>query len=277
MSRTTRSPAERSSVELDIVIPVYNEGPNIIRVLSALARDVRTPFRVLIGYDRDDDNTLTAIDENPLPIDIVLVKNRGKGAFGAVSTGFEDSRAPYVMVIPADDDYNASRIDSLVAKARTGAEIVIASRFMAGGCMEGAPWLKDFLVRSAAFVLHKLARLPTKDPTNGLRLFSRRTLETIPIESTEGFTYSIELLVKAHRLGWRIEEVPFAWYERTVGSSRFRLLQWVPGYLRWFFYAFETTFLRRGPETVATRDQLLVSHSIDQPQVAAQSSTHQHR
>ncbi len=239
--------------ELDIVIPVYNEGANIVGVLDSLRRGVKTPFRVLIAYDRDDDDTLAALDQNPLPIAIVRVKNRGNGVFGAVTTGFADSRAPYVLVFPADDDYNAPRIDEMVAKARAGADIVAASRFIPGGCMVDCPWLKSVLVRSSAFALHNLARVPTHDSSNGLRLFSRSTLQTIPLESTTGFTYSIELLVKAHRLKMRIEEVPFAWYERKSGQSRFRVLKWAPAYLRWFFYAFETTWLGKGPDTVPVR------------------------
>ena len=58
-----------SSVEwptaLDIVIPVYNEGGNILRTLQALGRDLKTPSRVLICYDREDDDTLPAIEQQP--------------------------------------------------------------------------------------------------------------------------------------------------------------------------------------------------------------------
>jgi dolichol-phosphate mannosyltransferase len=49
--------------------------------------------------------------------------------------------------------------------------------------------------------------------------------------------------VKCHRLGWPIGEVPIEWYERTAGQSRFRVLKWLPKYLRWYFYAFATTWL----------------------------------
>ena len=51
--------------ELDIVIPVYNEGPNILATLGALTRDVKTPARVLICYDRPDDDTLAVVRGNP--------------------------------------------------------------------------------------------------------------------------------------------------------------------------------------------------------------------
>jgi dolichol-phosphate mannosyltransferase len=243
------------AAELDIVIPVYNEGENIRPVLTALAEQVKTPFRVLICYDRDDDDTLPVLDQWKDPrCPVVRVKNRGKGAFGAVVTGFAESTAPAVLVLPADDDYNAHRLDGMVALLRQGHDIVCASRFMPGGKMVGCPWVKASIARGSALALHYGARLPTHDPSNGFRLFSQRLLRSIPLESTAGFTYSIELLVKCHRLGWRIAEVPSEWFERTAGKSRFQVGKWLPHYWKWFAYAFETTYLRRGPEAVTVRE-----------------------
>jgi dolichol-phosphate mannosyltransferase len=238
-------------VELDIVIPVYNEGDNILSVLDALDRHVHTPFRVLLCFDRDDDTTLAAVRKVPAyRFKVQLVKNRGRGAHGAVLTGFAESTAPAVLVLPGDDDYNAAQVDGMVEEFRSGCDIVAASRFMRGGCMKGCPWLKAVLVRSSAFVLYHVARVPTHDASNGFRLFSRRVIETIPIESTTGFTYSLELLAKCHRLGWKIGEVPVAWYERKSGTSRFRIFKWLPQYLAWFFYCFATALRVKKPESV---------------------------
>jgi len=238
---------------LDIVIPVYNEGANIIATLRAITRDVKTPCRVLICYDREDDDTLPAITQNRSALEglaVEFVRNRGSGAHAAVLAGFAASDAPFILVYPADDDYNAGILDAMVGKAAQGCDIVCASRFMAGGSMVGCPWLKAALVRTANFTLHHFARLPTHDASNGFRLFSRRVTKEIPIESDRGFCYSIELLVKCHRLGWRIGEVPAQWFERTHGASRFRVLKWLPDYLRWYAYAFATSYLRRPAETV---------------------------
>jgi dolichol-phosphate mannosyltransferase len=242
--------------KLDIVIPVYNEGRQINATLGALARGMTAPARVLICYDMDNDDTLPAVRNDPashagLPVE--FVRNRKRGAHAAVLTGFAASTAPFVMVYPADDDFNGAIVDRMVALAEDGCDIVCASRFMPGGTMQGCPWLKAVLVRAAGFTLHRIARLPTHDATSGFRLFSRRVIDRIDVESEAGFCYSIELLVKAHRLRWRIGEVPAGWYERKVGQSRFRVLKWLPAYLRWYFYAFATTYLRRRPETVALK------------------------
>ena len=244
------------TAELDIVIPVYNEGRNIVPTLAALASSVKTPARVLICYDFPDDDTLPAIRDNALSyagLAVELVRNRGRGAHAAIMTGFTASTAPFILMYPADDAINAAMLDPMVALARGGCDIVCASRFMPGGTMVGAPALKDALVRAANFTLHHLARLPTTDASNGFRMFSRRVIDRIAVESDQGFCYSIELLVKAHRLGWPIAEVPVRWFERQHGQSRFRVLKWLPAYLRWYVYAFATTLLRRRPATVAMR------------------------
>jgi dolichol-phosphate mannosyltransferase len=239
--------------ELDIVIPVYNEGRNIVATLAALAQHVTTPSRVLICYDHAEDDTLPAIRDNPqahagLPVE--FLRNAGRGAHRAVMTGFAASRTPFVMMYPADDHTNAAMLDRMVALARDGCDIVCASRFMPGGAMVGCPPLKAALVRAGNFTLRHLARLPASDASNGFRLFSRRVIDEIAVESDQGFCYSIELLVKVHRLGWRIGEVPVQWFERQHGESRFRVLKWLPAYLRWYGYAFATTWLRCAPATV---------------------------
>jgi dolichol-phosphate mannosyltransferase len=242
--------------ELDIVIPVYNEGRNIVATLAALARSVTTPARVLICYDHPDDDTLPAIRADApahAGLAVEFVRNRARGAHAAVMTGFAASTAPFVMMYPADDDTNAAMLDRMVALARSGCDIVCASRFMPGGAMVGCPLLKAALVRGGNFTLRHLARLPTTDASNGFRMFSRRVIERIPVESEAGFCYSIELLVKAHRLGWPIAEVPVRWFERRHGASRFRVIKWLPAYLRWYGYAFATTFLRRPSRTVTLK------------------------
>jgi len=244
---------------LDIIIPVYNEGENIVAVLASLEKNVSVPFRVLVCYDRDDDNTLPVVKNmsKDLSYKILLVKNQGSGAHQAVTTGFNASDAEAVLVFLADDTENTKIINRMFEKFKQGNDIVAASRFMKGGCMKNGPWLKSFLGRSASFTLYWLAGIPTKDASNGFRLFSRRVLDTVLIESSQGFTYAIELLVKCHRLRWKIAEVPASWYERNKGKSRFRLFKWFPDYLRWYFYGFMTTYFRKTPASVKLKVNLV--------------------
>ncbi len=244
MSQRTET-SDGTQQAIDIVIPVYNEGENILRVLNAFGREIHVPIRVMLCYDRDDDTTLAALRGFTASFPIVFVKNEGHGAHGAVLTGLRCSDAPAAISYMADDDYNAGIVDQMVASFRQGNDIVCASRFIPGGSMIGCRWQKAYLVRAVAWTLYHIGRLPVHDPTNAFRLISRRLRDAVTIESTEGFTYSIELLVKCYRMGWGISEVPAKWFERSKGASRFRILKWAPGYLRWYFHAFATTYLRR--------------------------------
>ena len=235
-----------NKIELDIVIPAYFEGDSILEVLFSLRDHVKSNFRVIVCYDVDEDDTLTVINNHPpFEFDIVFVKNRKDGLHGAVLTGFEESNAPSVMMMPADDSWNAKIIDEIVNYQKLGFDIVCPSRFMKGGSVEGYPKLKYLIVRTAAFLLYKLAFIPTQDPTNGFRCFSRKVIDQVPIESQVGGTYSLELLVKAHRLGWKIVEVPSTWIERKAGKSKFKVWKWIPHYFEWFLYGFATSYLRK--------------------------------
>lgn len=240
-----------SKLDLDVIIPVYNEGENIEGALRALKKDVRTSIRIFVIYDFDEDNTLPVVRQmENLGFEIKLMKNRARGAHEAIMTGFAASDAPAVVVYPADESYNAKIIDSMYAKFKEGNELVVASRFMKGGEMKGGPIIKSFVVRVASWALRSLVGIPTRDATYGMRLFSKKLLDAVEIESTAGWTYSIELLVKCHRLRWKVGEVPAGWYRRERGTSRFNFKKWLPLYARWFFYALATTYLRKGPETV---------------------------
>lgn len=245
-------------LELDIVVPVYNESDNIISFLLALKNAIqKTSFRVLICYDFDEDTTLSAIHNNSTLFEamhIEFIRNRGHGPHDAVLSGFQSSRAQAVLVMPADDFQNARIIDNMVNKLQNGVAIVCASRLMSGGTMHHCPLLKNILVRCASYTLYYLAGLPTHDASNGFRMFSKALLDEVMIESKAGFTYSIELLVKAHRLQKPIVEIPANWIERDNGVSRFKLLKWIFPYLRWYFYAFETTYFRRFLKTAGYSD-----------------------
>jgi hypothetical protein len=138
--------------------------------MTVLTRDVRTPIRVLVCYDRDNDDTLAAIRKHgSCGLEVLFVKNRGLGAHGAVMTGFAAIRSAHVLVYPADDDYNAGILDEMFTRAERGSDIVCASRFMKGGSMTGCPWLKNLLVRTAAFTLCHVGRIPTHDATKTAR------------------------------------------------------------------------------------------------------------
>ena len=152
---------------MDIVVPVYNEGGNIGRLLAEITGKVRTPHRIIIVYDFDQDNTLPAARQaaQELGLDLHFLKNDlGRGVLNAIKAGLRFADAELVLVTMADLSDPAEVFDQLVDHAdATGADIVCASRYMKGGRQVGGPLLKRTLSRLAGLSLHYGAGLPTHD------------------------------------------------------------------------------------------------------------------
>jgi hypothetical protein len=109
---------------------------------------------------------------------------------------------------------------------------------MPGGRQLGGPPLKRLMSRVAGLTLHWFARVATHDPTSNFKLYSRRFLDSVTIESTAGFELALELTVKATLAKRRVAEIPTTWRDRTAGQSNFKLRQWLPHYLHWYRVAF---------------------------------------
>lgn len=228
--------------DVTIIIPVYNEGENIRSTLAELDAKVRVGAETWLVYDGDEDSTLPSARElsGKTRIPFRLVKNKyGKGALNAIKTGLEDAGTGLIVVTMADLCDPPEVMNDMVAVAeRECADIVCASRYMKGGKQFGGPRLKGFLSHTAGLLLCWFAGLPTHDPTNSFKLYRKSFLETVKIESAGGFELGLELVVKAHKGGRKICEVPTTWRDRVAGQSNFRLWNWLPHYLHWFFKAF---------------------------------------
>jgi dolichol-phosphate mannosyltransferase len=116
----------------------------------------------------------------------------------------------------ADDDYNAAIIDKMVQKVHEGFDVAAANCFMSGGEMKNCSSpIKELITRLGAFVVFRFGGVGVHDPTNAFRLFTQRVIDLIEIESTQGFTFSSELLAKALRLKWKAAEWPAPGSEDT--------------------------------------------------------------
>ena len=238
-------------IQLEIVIPVYNEGPNIVKLFESFNKYVKTKFRILICYDKEDDDIFNFANEfKKFPFETLFVKNPGQGPCSAIKEGLYFGNSECVIVYPADDFLNFNIIDKMYSTFKQENDIVVASRFIKGGSMKGCPLIKSILVRLASSTLYFLSSIPVRDASNGFRLFSRRLLNRVNLESKVGFAYSLELLAKCNRLKFGIAEIPAQWEERSEGSSRFKVFKWISQYLRWYFYGLETTWLKRSPKDV---------------------------
>jgi len=239
------------TLRYSIVLPVFNEADNIRASCKKVRDELPSGNELLVCYDMEEDTTLAALaalaaDEKPA--NLRLVKNDlGPGVRYAIEAGMRAATTPVVLVMMADLSDDFTRVESMIRLIEEGSDVVCASRYSPGGKQVGGPLVKKTLSRLAGHSLHYLAGLPTQDPTNSFKAYSKAYLDRTQIESTAGFSLGLELTVKAHFSGGRVSEVPTAWYDRTNGESRFRLRKWLPQYLRWYLYAFR----ERGRQLVA--------------------------
>jgi dolichol-phosphate mannosyltransferase len=222
---------------LTVVVPVYNEGENVVPTLRDVVERTRArPLEVLVVYDFDEDTTVPVVKrlQAEMP-ELRLHRNTiGRGVLNAIKAGLAAATAPYVLVTMGDGSDDAGDIDAMYELAESGADVVAGSRYARGGKQLGGPLLKRSMSRAAGLSLHWLGGLPIHDSTSNFRLYSRRLLDRVTIESTGGFELGIELTVKAYLLGLTIAEVPTTWRDRTAGTSRFQLWNWLPRYLHWY-------------------------------------------
>jgi dolichol-phosphate mannosyltransferase len=242
---------DESNVEslVSVVVPVYNEGENIQLCLRRLDAALKSlTHEILVCYDFDQDTTLPAIQAmQDRPAALRLVKNDlGRGVIYALQAGFHAARGDVVVTTMADLSDPPEVIPAMVAKVwQEGADVVSGSRYMKGGSQIGGPLLKRTLSRLAGLALHWLTGIPTHDPTTNFRAYRKSYLRQVQIESSKGFEVALELTVKAHVLGFRVDEVPSSWQDRSAGQSRFKLWAWLPHYLRWMFYGIFGVWFRR--------------------------------
>ncbi|NUQ64137.1 MAG: glycosyltransferase family 2 protein [Pirellulales bacterium] len=232
---------------MTLIVPVYNEAENFPRLVAEIERHIPPPFRVLVVYDFEEDSTLPVARrlaaERPW---LCPVRNEiGRGAANAIRAGFQKAPAGPALVVMADLSDDLSTVPRMLELYRQGNRIVCPSRYMRGGRQIGGPRLKRFLSRMAGWSLRWLAGFPTHDATNNFRLYDAELVRQLGIESTQGFEIALELTAKAFARGVPIAQTPTTWRDRTAGQSGFKLMKWLPGYLRWYRYALAAGIRRR--------------------------------
>jgi len=227
--------------ELTIIIPVYNEGAGFEDLWSEVNTHLQFPFRALVVYDFDEDDTLPAVQAVVARGEkrLFLVKNDvRRGVVGALLTGFRQVESGPLLVVMADLSDDLSQVGRMLELYRQGYDVVAGSRYMKGGRIVDGPLVKQALSRIAGVSLCWLRRIPTHDATNAFKMYDSSMLKRFTVESQGGFELNLEITVKAFLAGYRIIEIPAVWRDRTQGKSKFKLWSWLPNYLRWYLYAF---------------------------------------
>src|ERR671932_238555 len=212
-----------------LVLPTYNEAENIERMVEAATRflaEASPEYRLLVVDDNSPDGTGDMADRLAAERDDVEVLHRpGKQGLGrAYLAGFKHALArgaDLLLEMDADFSHDPADIQRLIAAAE-GADLVLGSRYVNGGGVEGWRWYREALSRGGCIYARVLLSVPIRDLTGGFKCFHRRVLEGLDLDDihADGYGFQIEMTYRAIRAGFRVEEVPITFRDRVAGTSK---------------------------------------------------------
>ena len=206
-------------MDVSVILPVVNEAENLrtlIPRLSALLDRERLTHEIVVIDGPSTDGT----SETARALGARVVAERRRGYAGAMETGIAEARGDYILTLDADQSHDPDFVMKMW-RARTRADIVVASRYALGGVA-----YSDFVRRSTSWllnlVLRRMLSMPVRDISSGYRLYRREALANLKLTSTN-FEVQEEILVKAYASGFSVVEVPFTYFPRGAGRSHAKI------------------------------------------------------
>jgi len=208
-----------------VIVPTYNERDNVSLLIAALLS--QPAVRVLIVDDNSPDGTadvaeaLAASNSGRVS---VLRRAAARGLGRSYVDGMQRalrSDATHVCQMDADFSHDPAELPRLLA-AGGSADLVIGSRYVAGGTLRNWPVHRVVLSTVANWYVRRITRLPVHDCTSGFRCWSRDLLARLPLASivSDGYAFQVEMTWEARAAGGRIVEVPITFVERRRGRSK---------------------------------------------------------
>ena len=220
----SESRAEAPSVV--VVVPTYNERANI----EALALGVLAQgpgYRLLIVDDNSPDGTgaLADVLAAAYPGRVEVLHRSAKGGLGpAYVAGFcraLQMGSDLIAQMDADFSHDPEALPRLMLAAQR-ADVVLGSRYVAGGRVVGWPLWRRFLSRMGGRYARLVLGVPVADLTSGFKVWRPETLAAIGIERlrSDGYGFTVEATWRALQRGADVAEVPIAFTDRIAGASK---------------------------------------------------------
>lgn len=231
------------------ILPAYNEEkalPHLLNRIASLSSKPLNGLTVFVVDDGSSDNTASIVTKGISGLDIKLISHETNMGLGpAVQTGIKEILAvasddDLIVIMDADDTHDVSLLGSMITSIESGADIVIASRFVTGGDDSTAPLFRRFLSRGAGFIFRTVLPLnDIRDFTSGYRAYTTRLLRKASVHwgerliEEQGFACMVELLLKLRYWTPTIVEIPMNLrYDRKLGASKLRLARTIFQYLK---------------------------------------------
>jgi dolichol-phosphate mannosyltransferase len=210
-----------------IVTPTYNERENLEPFLAGLFRWA-PDANVLVVDDASPDGTGALADEIAARDARVTVMHRaGKLGLGsayreAFARGLQDPRYEFFFEMDTDLSHDPQYLPQFTQALDQGADVVIGSRNVPGGGVEGWGLGRHVLSKGGSLYSRSILGLGVRDLTSGYKAFRRRALEAIDLASvrSEGYSFQIEMTYRLLRKGMKVTEVPIVFVDRRQGASK---------------------------------------------------------
>lgn len=213
-----------------IVMPTYNEAANVEAIVRAAAAqlDAVRPadYGILIVDDASPDGTGQIADRLADELAAVEVLHRpGKAGLGnAYRAGFARALgqgADLVIEMDADFSHDPRHLPELLAAAEN-ADLVLGSRYVAGGGVRNWGLLRRLISRGGGVYARVILGVKVHDLTGGFKCIRREVLEAIELDTVraDGYVFQIEVTYRAILAGFRVVEVPIVFTDRTQGKSK---------------------------------------------------------
>ena len=212
-----------------VIIPTYNEKENVEAIINAVLELEGHDFDVLIIDDNSPDGTADIVKRmmTERPDRIHLVEREGKLGLGtAYIAGFRwalERDYQYVTEMDADFSHNPKDLVALhKACAEEGADVAVGSRYISGINVVNWPLGRVLMSYGASIYVRLVTGMKVKDSTAGFVCYRREVLESIDFDLVKfkGYAFQIEMKFTAHRMGFKIKEVPIVFVNRVLGTSK---------------------------------------------------------
>lgn len=211
-----------------ILLPTYNERENLPHVTERIFK-ILPEVRLLVVDDNSPDGTGEVVEalRERFPGLICLHRQGPRGYGPATIDGFRwalAEGAKKVIQMDADLSHPPEVLPKLLEMSERF-DLVLGSRYVAGGGTPDWPLRRRLLSRAANFYARNLLGLKVRDVTTGFRCFSRQALEQIDFQNlrSKGYGFLVEFIYRVSKLGFTIGEVPILFKDRTQGQSKMGL------------------------------------------------------
>lgn len=212
-----------------VVIPTYNEKLNLPNIVEAVFKLDISGLQILVVDDNSPDGTGQLAEELRIQYDeqVHILHRTGKGGLGpAYIAGFNQAielGADIIIQMDADFSHQPKYLPELLEKLQNS-DLVVGSRFAPGGSVDSNwSFYRKLLSWWANRVYTPLIlNIPVNDATTGFKAWRRETLIGMDIDRVQsnGYVFQVEMSYVAHKLGYKIAEIPIHFPDRQIGTSK---------------------------------------------------------